>query len=108
MVIPTRERVEELMMMGLRLTEGIPRERIERETGGPWARWLDAGRVDALTQAGFLVDDDRRLAATDAGRQRLNAVLEHLLVRAPSPSETTGSAPTARSQSRQSSMAPGR
>ena len=108
MVIPTRERVEELMMMGLRLTEGIPRERIERETGGPWARWLDAGRVDALTQAGFLVDDDRRLAATDAGRQRLNAVLEHLLVRAPSPLEATGSAPTARSQSRQSSMAPGR
>ncbi|MEO1224158.1 MAG: radical SAM family heme chaperone HemW [Pseudomonadota bacterium] len=106
--VSIRERVEELMMMGLRLTEGIPHDRIEQEIGGPWDRWLDAGRVDALKQAGFLLDDDGHLAATTAGRQRLNAVLEHLLVRPPTPARASDVALSAKAQTHQSSMAPDR
>ncbi len=106
--VSIRERVEELMMMGLRLAEGVPHDRIEQETGGPWDHWLDTDRVDALKQAGFLLNDDRRLAASDAGRQRLNAVLEHLLVRAPTPPRASNVALAAKAQNHQSSMAPDR
>jgi len=62
---------EEMLMMGLRLTEGIPLA----ELGTP----LDPARLDPLVEAGFLVADEERLAATSAGRQRLNAVLAALL-----------------------------
>jgi len=103
--VSIRERVEELMMMGLRLAEGVPHDRIEQETGGPWDRSLDTDRVDALKQAGFLLNDNRRLAATTEGRQRLNAVLEHLLVRAPTPPRAGNVALAAKAQNHQSSMA---
>ena len=82
--ISQRERLEELVMMGLRLAGGVPRDRIEKETGGPWDRWLDTGRLRTLIDGGFLADDGQRLAATLEGRQRLDAVLGQLL--APTPS----------------------
>lgn len=81
--ISARERFEEMMMMGLRLPGGIPRHRVEEETGDRWDRWLDVGRLRALVAGGFLADDDRRLAATSDGRQRLNAVLGQLLAPLP-------------------------
>jgi putative oxygen-independent coproporphyrinogen III oxidase len=72
------EAVEEMVMMGLRLTEGIPRGRLERVA----ERTVEALFGDALPpllEGGFLTLDGNRLAATDAGRQRLNAVLGALL-----------------------------
>jgi oxygen-independent coproporphyrinogen-3 oxidase len=63
--------------MGLRLVEGVSRPRLEAlaesdvETrfGAPLARLIDGG---------FMILDRDRLAATAAGRQRLNAVLAAL------------------------------
>jgi putative oxygen-independent coproporphyrinogen III oxidase len=70
--------VEEMLMMGLRLVEGIPRARLERALGGAVeARF--ATPLRRLIEGGFLVLDEARLAATRAGRQRLNAVLATLL-----------------------------
>jgi putative oxygen-independent coproporphyrinogen III oxidase len=69
---------EELLMMGLRLCEGVARERIEQMTG----QSLEAvfgQRLPPLIEHGFLTVDGSRLAATSAGRQRLNAVLTTLL-----------------------------
>jgi putative oxygen-independent coproporphyrinogen III oxidase len=70
--------VAEMVMMGLRLAEGIPRRRFERTAGGDVAAWFGE-RLARLVDGGFLVLDESRLVATAAGRQRLDAVLAALL-----------------------------
>jgi len=70
--------VEEMLMMGLRLTEGVERVRLERAAGQD-AESLFGGSLAPLLEDGFLTLDEERLAATAAGRQRLNAVLAALL-----------------------------
>lgn len=73
------EQVAEAVMMGLRLAEGIPLSRIEAlapENGAPGAA---AGRLEDLVEGGFLDPAPGLLRATNAGRQRLDAVLAHLL-----------------------------
>jgi putative oxygen-independent coproporphyrinogen III oxidase len=69
-----RERLEEMLMMGLRLVEGVPRARFRRELGAEPERLLDLRGTGDL-----LVLDDAGLRATAAGRQVLNAVLARLL-----------------------------
>ena len=73
------ERFEEMLMMGLRLREGVGRERVRNETGQPLEALLDADRNASLIEGGFLVLDDDSLRATKAGRQRLDAVLAELV-----------------------------
>ena len=70
--------LEEMLMMGLRLTEGVPRAQIERAAGQD-AEALFGRNLAPLVEGGFLTLDRDRLAATAAGRQRLNAVLAALL-----------------------------
>jgi putative oxygen-independent coproporphyrinogen III oxidase len=70
--------VEEMLMMGLRLTEGVARARLERAAGRA-AEALFADNLAPLIDGGFLTLDKDRLSATAAGRQRLNAVLTALL-----------------------------
>jgi putative oxygen-independent coproporphyrinogen III oxidase len=70
--------VEEMVMMGLRLAEGISRRRLEilaeRDAGQ-----LFGSALPRLIDGGFLTLDAERLVATPSGRQRLNAVLGTLL-----------------------------
>ncbi|MDH3473177.1 MAG: radical SAM family heme chaperone HemW [Rhodospirillales bacterium] len=73
------ERLAELTMMGLRLAEGIARERFRRELSLEPETAFDAARLAALGEAGLIELDRRGLRATAAGRQRLNAVLGYLL-----------------------------
>jgi putative oxygen-independent coproporphyrinogen III oxidase len=68
----------EMVMMGLRLTEGIPRARIEVFAACEVEKLFGAA-LPRLIDGGFLTFYDERLAATAAGRQRLNAVLAALL-----------------------------
>jgi oxygen-independent coproporphyrinogen-3 oxidase len=70
--------VEEMLMMGLRLIEGVPRARLEALAGRE-VEDLFGAALPPLIDGGFLLLDDDRLAATAAGRQRLNAVLAALL-----------------------------
>ncbi|MGC2198682.1 MAG: radical SAM family heme chaperone HemW [Stellaceae bacterium] len=70
--------VEEMLMMGLRLVEGIPQARFERIAGQALETVLGRN-LAPLIEGGFLTFDRDRLAATSAGRQRLNAVLAALL-----------------------------
>src|SRR6185312_9469718 len=67
--------LQEMLMMGLRLAEGVQRRRIEELAGES----LYGATLRRLAEGGFLTLDDHRLAATEAGRQRLNAVLGALL-----------------------------
>jgi oxygen-independent coproporphyrinogen-3 oxidase len=73
------ERRDELLMMGLRLTEGISRPRLRAELGADVGELLDGRKLGRLIDGGFLALNDERLAATPAGLQRLNAVLASLL-----------------------------
>jgi putative oxygen-independent coproporphyrinogen III oxidase len=73
------ERVSEMLMMGLRLKEGVPLARIEAEAALPFAHALDQARLQRLIDGGFLVLSDDRLMATQSGRQRLDAVLAALI-----------------------------
>ncbi|HEX7200807.1 MAG TPA: hypothetical protein VF213_15085 [Dongiaceae bacterium] len=67
-----------MLMMGLRLIEGVSRERLEQISG--WNTETMLGRnLAPLIEGGFLTLDAERLAATAAGRQRLNTVLGALL-----------------------------
>jgi oxygen-independent coproporphyrinogen-3 oxidase len=77
--VPVETRLEELLMMGLRLTEGVDRAAFRRETGQEPEQVLDAERLTMLIDGGFLELDEIGLRATAEGRLRLNAVLGRLL-----------------------------
>jgi oxygen-independent coproporphyrinogen-3 oxidase len=70
--------VEEMLIMGLRMIEGVDRPRLERLAGQDTCS-LFGRNLPPLVEGGFLILDRERLTATDAGRQRLNAVLAALL-----------------------------
>jgi coproporphyrinogen III oxidase-like Fe-S oxidoreductase len=69
--------IEEMVMMGLRLIEGIPRIRLETLAECD-VEALFGISLERLINGGFVVLDEKRLCATTAGRQRLNAVLAAL------------------------------
>ncbi|MBL8710052.1 MAG: coproporphyrinogen III oxidase [Rhodospirillaceae bacterium] len=77
--VATPQRLSEMVMMGLRLAEGIPLARFEAETGQPLSDSLDGLRLRRLIAGGFLELSEDRLRASASGRQRLDAVLGELL-----------------------------
>ncbi len=77
--ISVRERREELLLVGIRLTEGVDPGRFVELTGSTLTDVLDPRGLDQLVDGGFVEHDAGRLRATPAGLQRLNAVLERLL-----------------------------
>ncbi|CAN5129920.1 radical SAM family heme chaperone HemW [soil metagenome] len=78
-VVTGRDRIEEALMMGLRLTDGIERAQFASVAGADPVAALGEARLAPLVQAGFLAVDRTHLRATAAGRQRLNALLERLI-----------------------------
>lgn len=78
-VLSPAERRDEMLMMGLRLGEGVTRAAFCAEIGSDFEAALDPVRLASLIDSGFLSLDQRGLAASAAGRQRLNAVLATLL-----------------------------
>jgi oxygen-independent coproporphyrinogen-3 oxidase len=77
--VDAEARREEMLMMSLRLAEGIDAQRFAAETGGPLKAAFDPARLKSLIDGGFVELDENGLRATAAGRQRLNAVLAQLL-----------------------------
>ncbi|MBS28237.1 MAG: coproporphyrinogen III oxidase [Alphaproteobacteria bacterium] len=71
--------VEEVTMMGLRLTGGIDAAEFKRRTGSRPGAVFAADAVARLVAGDYLEWSEDGFAATPAGRQRLNAVLESLL-----------------------------
>ena len=70
------EAAVELLMMGLRLTEGVDISRYESLAGIT----LEKERLDHLANMGMVAISGQRLRATDQGRAVLNAILRELLV----------------------------
>jgi oxygen-independent coproporphyrinogen-3 oxidase len=77
--VESRQRITEILMMGLRLTEGVGSARFAEQTGGTLENALDARRLVDLAEEGLLELNQSGLRATANGRQRLNALLAHLL-----------------------------
>ena len=78
-LIDSDQRFAETLMMGMRLAEGVPVERLERESGRAIDELIDPKKRKALEQEELLVADAERLVPTLAGMQRLNGVLSYLL-----------------------------
>ena len=64
----------ELLLMGLRLREGLDKARLAANGID-----TDAKRIRDLIDLGFVADDAERLRVTDAGRPVLNGVLREIL-----------------------------
>jgi len=78
-IVRGRDKVEEALMMGLRLSEGIDRSAFAAMTDADPVAALGEAKFAPLVKAGFLEISKTRLLATPAGRQRLNAVIERLI-----------------------------
>jgi putative oxygen-independent coproporphyrinogen III oxidase len=73
------ERAREMLLMGLRLTEGIDPVRFAARTGVALEGALDAAVLSRALDEGYLIWRDGRLATTPAGRLRLDALLAAIL-----------------------------
>ena len=74
------DRAREMLLMGLRLTEGIDPARFAARTGMALDSAMDPGVLAQAIEAGYLVSAPGRLAATAEGRKRLDALLTALLL----------------------------
>jgi len=73
------EQIVERLMMGLRLTDGLDYAALESDFGPELDTAMDRNALSDLREAGLIERANGRLVASDAGRQRLDAVLGHLL-----------------------------
>ncbi|MBO6518778.1 MAG: coproporphyrinogen III oxidase [Rhodospirillales bacterium] len=73
------DRARELIMMGMRLVEGIALDRFTNTSGTEFDAVVDAAALERLVEGGLLERDHGQVRATAAGRQRLNALLTALL-----------------------------
>ena len=74
-LVDSPEQALEMMLMGLRLAEGVSLARHARLAGRP----LPADALEELSTLGLVAVDGDRLRATATGRPVLNAILERLL-----------------------------
>ncbi|MGZ9097235.1 MAG: radical SAM family heme chaperone HemW [Micavibrio sp.] len=73
------QRMTEALMMGLRLSEGVPLARLEHESGKTSDNFFDPKKIKSLCDEGYLSMANDHITATAAGRQRLNALLSYLV-----------------------------
>ncbi len=73
------EPAREMLLMGLRLSEGIDAGRFAARTGTALLDALEPAILEAAVEADYLRWNDDRLAATQAGRLRLEALLGALV-----------------------------
>jgi oxygen-independent coproporphyrinogen-3 oxidase len=78
-VVSAEERAREMLLMGLRLSEGISAARFQLRTGVALADAIEPDILVAAIEAGYLVEDGDRLRATQEGRLRLDALLGALV-----------------------------
>ena len=79
-VIAPADRAREMLLMGLRLTEGIDLATFPARTGLNLDAALDQDTLQAALEAGYLTRTPTRLAPTKTGRLLLDALLPKLLL----------------------------
>lgn len=73
------QRVLEALMMGLRLQEGVPLQRLQGEYDGDPFEVLDRKKLQVLIDEGLMTDETQTLRTTPQGLKKLNGVLGYLL-----------------------------
>jgi oxygen-independent coproporphyrinogen-3 oxidase len=77
--LSSRDRSREMLLMGLRLSEGLDEVRFSDRTGTPLDEALDQEVLDQALDEGYLLRVGGRLRATPSGRLRLDALLAALV-----------------------------
>ncbi|HIF25718.1 MAG TPA: coproporphyrinogen III oxidase [Micavibrio sp.] len=77
--IDTDQRFAEMLMMGLRLREGIKLSRFTEETGQSLDTYIPQTKFQSMIDEGYITLTDTTITATQDGRQRLNGLLSYLL-----------------------------
>ncbi|MEM7618338.1 MAG: radical SAM family heme chaperone HemW [Pseudomonadota bacterium] len=78
--ISADESFTEMVMMGMRLKDGIPYSRIEELTNKNWQECLRMDKILSLENEGYIIQTKTHLKPTQEGMQRLNGLLSFLLV----------------------------
>jgi oxygen-independent coproporphyrinogen-3 oxidase len=78
-VVSNVAQLQEALMMGARLKEGVPYERLEKAYGGDFRGGISPDRIRHLVQEGILEDVPDTIKTTPVGFKCLNAVLGYLL-----------------------------
>jgi oxygen-independent coproporphyrinogen-3 oxidase len=78
--IAAPDQAREMLMMGLRLEEGIDADRFHARTGISLLAAVEPAVLDQAIEAGYMTHMDNRLTATLEGRLRLDALLAALVV----------------------------
>ena len=73
------QRLTEIMMMGLRLREGVALKKIEEETQQDWRMVLQQDKIQHLVDEKMLIVNKTHIMPTADGMQRLNGLLSYLL-----------------------------
>ena len=73
-----KERAEELIIMGLRIVEGIDKKRFYQQCGLKFDEFVNQKALGALEKQGYLQDDDLCLRATKKGFLVLDKLIEEL------------------------------
>ncbi len=79
-IVENADRAREMLLMGLRLTEGIDAERFARRTNFQIPDVLEAETLVKAQEARYIEWDGARLRATPEGRKRLDALLGALVL----------------------------
>jgi putative oxygen-independent coproporphyrinogen III oxidase len=78
-VVGATERAREMLLMGLRLTEGIDEARFARRTRMSFTDATDAATLVRAIDEGYVRRADGRVQATPEGRKRLDSLLAALV-----------------------------
>ena len=76
--VSEEERAEELLIMGLRLSEGISKQRFARQCGMDFASFVNSAELTTFLKDGLLSEDDISVKATAKGMRVLNYMIERL------------------------------
>ena len=79
LALSSKERRDEIILMGLRLTEGVSLSMFYSLTGQHLFEMINQEKFDHLSNEGLLRISNQYLKTTPAGRLRLNAVIAYLL-----------------------------
>jgi oxygen-independent coproporphyrinogen-3 oxidase len=78
-LLSSMDRAEEVLLMGLRLSEGVWIKNFEHAVGAPFTNFIDERRVQFMCEEGLIGLDDCHIWATDKGRLVLNSLLPEIL-----------------------------
>ena len=79
-MLEPRERAREMLLMGLRLSEGIDAARFAARAGMALEEALDHDVAGMAAEAGYIVQDASGIRATSEGRKRLDALLGRIVL----------------------------